>query len=294
MVPHLGFILTFSGSVLAYVGARLVNSDNLRLEGWRKYQAILGQVHADGKVTTDEAAILAKERQMLKISREDHEAIIRRTVADPAAQQRLLAMHDAPIDIEHVLRNREFQTYKRSLVQAYSDGRVTNDESELLRTQREGLGITDADHEAMLNELIASGEIMVSGPVPSSKPVPGPAGPPIPPPVPPPSNGAPQSSPMRPPADIPGGTSLPSRPVLYAGPPPAGKPAETGPAGPVSLLSGSVGGPPPAAPTPAGGPGMPLKLVKCTKCGETIPVFSEQRPLELECSKCGFKGMLRK
>ncbi len=235
LAPHFGFMMTFTCSILAYAGARLVNSDNIRLENWRKYQSILGQVHADGKVTTDEAAILAKERQLLKISREDHESIIRRTVSDPAAQQRLLAMHDAPIDIEQVYRTREFETYKRSLVQAYSDGKLTPDESELLRTQREGLGISDADHEAMQAELIAAGAINVPGPVPSSMPVPGPVG----------------------------------------------------------LPSGAMDGTAPPAHSPSRAPGEPLKLVRCTRCGETIPVFSELRPLELECSSCGFKGTLR-
>lgn len=292
LVPQAGFIISFAGSVLAYVGARLVNSDNTRLENWRKYQAILSQVHADGKVTTDEAAILAKERQMLRLSKEDHELIIRRTVADPGMQNRLLAMHDAPIDIEQVLRAREFETYKRSLVQAHADGRVTQDESDLLRTQREGLGITDADHEAMMNELIDSGEIVVSGPAPKARDPPAPARP---------ASQAPPSGPPQPTAQA--QTPLPSKPVLYSEPSVQRAPAEPGPSAPVSLLSSTVPGQsappppppvPPPIPPPEGPSKTPLKNVKCTKCGETIPIFTEDRPLELVCPKCGFKGMLRK
>jgi DNA-directed RNA polymerase subunit RPC12/RpoP len=304
MVPHAGFILSFSGSALAYIGARLVNSDNIRLENWRKYQAILSQVHADGKVTTDEAAILAKERQLLKISQPDHEYIIRKTVADPATQQRLLAMHAAPIDVEQVLRRREFDTYKRSLVQAHADGKVTQDESDLLRTQREGLGITEADHEAMMSELIESGEIVLAGPAPranekaeggtDSAGGPSVPAPPVPPSVPPPELSAiPPPEPASNAASVPGGTSLPSRPVLYA-PPPGKPPAGDMASAPVSLLgTGLSSQPPPAPPAPAASK-EPLKLVKCTKCGETIPVFTEERPLELVCPRCGFKGMLRK
>jgi DNA-directed RNA polymerase subunit RPC12/RpoP len=283
MVPQFGFIISFAGSVLAYVGARFVNSDNIRLENWRKYQAILGQVHADGKVTTDEAAILSKERQILKISKQDHENIIRKTVADPGMQQRLLAMHDAPIDVEQVLRAREFETYKRSLVQAHADGKVTQDESDLLRTQREGLGISDADHEAMMNELISSGEIIVSGPAPKARAAP-------------PDEAAIAPSGVPPPPVL-KETPLPSRPVLYASPPPGQKPStEPGPSEPLSLLSSVMPGQPspPAIPPPEDPPKAPLKLVKCTKCGETIPIFTGDRPLELVCPKCGFKGMLRK
>ena len=43
MVPHLGFILTFSGSVLAYVGARLVNSDK-RMD-LRQLKAVIKHKH---------------------------------------------------------------------------------------------------------------------------------------------------------------------------------------------------------------------------------------------------------
>ena len=316
MVPHIGFIITFAGSVLAYAGAKLVNADNLRLANWRKYQTLLSQVHADGKVTTDEAAILARERQLLKISREEHEAIIRRTVADPGAQQRLLAMHDAPIDVENVLRTREFETYKRSLVQAHLDGKVTHDESELLRTQREGLGISEADHEAMMNELIESGRIVMSGPVSKPKtvpaqsqtvqaspasappaaspPAPGARPPPVPPPMESPSPAPRPESPS--PSAGPGETPLPPRPVLYAPPPTGQRSADPGPSGRVSLLSPGLPGqqaPPPVSP-PEGAPKEPLKRVKCTKCGETIPIFTMDRPLELVCPKCGFRGMLRK
>lgn len=73
------------------------------------------------------------------------------------------------------------------------------------------------------------------------------------------------------------------------------KPSEPGPSAPVSLFStGLPGQSPPPVPPPENAPKEPLKRVKCTKCGETIPVFTEDRPLELVCPKCGFKGMLRK
>ncbi|MBM4248817.1 MAG: hypothetical protein FJ149_05175 [Euryarchaeota archaeon] len=280
MVPHVGFVITFAGSVLAYVGARLVNLDNIRLENWRKYQSILAQVHADGKVSTDEAAILARERQLLRISKEDHAYIIKRTVADPATQQRLLAMHETPIDVEGVLRAREFDAYRRALVQAHADGQITQDESDLLRAQREGLGITDADHEAMMRELIGSGEIRLSGPAPGPRAQPEPKAPAPPAPMTRgPSAPKSQTPPLPPPIPPPEKPTAP--------PPPAG--------GPVSLLSGSHVGPsaPPGSP-PEKAAAEPLKRVKCSKCGETIPVHIIERPVELTCPKCGFKGTLWK
>jgi hypothetical protein len=320
MVPQFGFYISLAGSVLAYVLSRFIVSDTARLDNWRKYQALLAQVHADGKVTVDEENILIKERHMLRISKKDHELIIRKTIPDPALQERLLAMHDAPIDIEHVLRSREFETYKKSLIQAYADGKLTQDESDLLRTQREGLGITDADHDAMLEELVMSGAVVLSGPRPGKPGAssghpdmtqPGPKVPPLP--------GGPRPSA---PTAAPQFTPLPDRPILYSAPP-AGKGSapEPGPSGPISLLSSkpAVAPPPapPAAPVPptpcsmppdvseeSSGPPpipppeepskVPVKKVKCTRCGELIPVYTEDRPLELLCPKCGFKGTLRK
>ena len=328
MVPQAGFAISLIGAVMGYVFARFIVADAARLENFRKYQTLLTQVHSDGKVTTDEAAILARERQMLKISQAEHEFIIRHAVTDAAAQQRFLAMHNAPIDVEHVMRSREFDTYKRSLVQAYKDGRLTQDESDLLRTQREGLGITEADHDAMLEELVMSGEITISTPKNQ--------GPPIAPPVPAreggPSAQSSKSAPPPPPKTPavaamptsempqlpPPATPLPSKPTLYASPSPAARP-EPGPKAPVSLLSAAPGpappppppvpvqpapapepsGPgsaalPPSIPPPEGPPKEPVKRVKCTKCGETIPIYTEDRPLELVCPKCGFRGMLRR
>ncbi|MGQ9583511.1 MAG: hypothetical protein ACUVV6_08390, partial [Thermoplasmatota archaeon] len=170
MVPQLGLYLTLAGSVLTYVFARLIVSDSAKLANYKRYAALLSQVHADRKVTKDEAELLARERQLLNISQEEHEHIIRGTVEDPATQQRLLEMHAHPIDVERVLRDREFDAYRRALVQAHMDGKVTEDEAELLRVQREALGITDADHEAILRELVESGEVSPGGSRPARTP----------------------------------------------------------------------------------------------------------------------------
>ncbi len=292
MVPQFGFYMSLAGSVIAYVLSRLIVADSARLDNWRKYQVLLAQVHADGKVTVDEENILIKERQMLGISKPEHELIIRKTVPDPALQQKLMAMHDAPIDIEHVLRTREFDTYKKSLVQAYADGKLTQDEADLLRTQREGLGITEADHEAMLEELVMSGAVVLSGPRPSKPGAPpertdisqpGSSVPPLPGgPCPPVPTAGPQLTP------------LPSRPILYSAPPTGkGSVPEPGPAGLVSLLTSAPAAAPPPIPPPEPQSSQPVKKVKCTRCGETMPISTEDRPLELVCPKCGFKGTLR-
>jgi DNA-directed RNA polymerase subunit RPC12/RpoP len=58
-------------------------------------------------------------------------------------------------------------------------------------------------------------------------------------------------------------------------------------------VSEESSGPPPIPP-PEEPSKVPVKKVKCTRCGELIPVYTEDRPLELLCPKCGFKGTLRK
>ena len=77
-----------------------------------------------------------------------------------------------------------------------------------------------------------------------------------------------------------------------APPPPPPVPVQPAPA-PEPSGPGSAALPP-SIPPPEGPPKEPVKRVKCTKCGETIPIYTEDRPLELVCPKCGFRGMLRR
>jgi len=331
MNPLGGFYLSFAGAILAYVGSRLIVSDTARIINYRKYSALLAQAHADGKVTTDEEAILAKEREILKISREEQIYLIRKTVADPAMQERLIQMHDTPVDIEKILRTREFDTYKRSLIRAWSPGKLSQDASDILMIQREGLSISEKDHDAILNELIESGQIVMVGPMtgitggafPTSPMKEPDAGPLIPPPLPeeaPSATARPSLAPIGP---------LPV-PKLYSPPQPTqpDRPA-SGPSASllspperssdqmpvsqkVSLLSGvdpsasAWDRPPPSSAPPAAPMTLPpvpapektspepMKRVKCSKCGELIPINTDERPLQLVCPKCGFSGMLKK
>ncbi|MEM4729366.1 MAG: hypothetical protein QXH42_06375 [Thermoplasmata archaeon] len=317
MVPQYGLILSLAGSVLAYVFARLVVSDNAKLENYKRYAALLAQVHADGKVTKDEAELLARERQLLKLSWEEHELILRQTVREPASQQRLLEMHRRPVDVERILRDREFDSYRRALVQAYKDGKLTEDEAALLRVQRESLGITDADHDAILAELVASGEVTMKGPTATEKlaradtmatPPATPAAPPLrpaPSPSPPPPHSArepapvpPQPQPPPPAMKPPPALEQPSVPPPYQPAPPIQTP-EAPPQPPVP--SSSTPAPAPssrssAAPAPEASPesGATMKRVRCTKCRTQIPVSSPERPLRIKCPGCGFEGTLRK
>jgi len=277
MAPLGGFYLSFAGAILAYVGSRLIVNDSARLVNYRKYAALLAQAHADGKVTTDEEGLLAKERELLKISRDEQVYLIRKTVPDPGLQERLIAMHDKPLDIEKILRAREFETYRRSLARAHSAGMPGQEVSDLLSIEREGLGISEADHDAIMKELTASGELMVPetksdgpGPLLSMTPLPDRA-PATPPPsvkvfsMPePPSSERPSPGPPEPPV-----------------PPPA-KPQEQLPSPPqkVSLLSGP-------------GPLEPPKRVRCNKCGEMLPINTDERPLQLVCPGCGAAGTLK-
>jgi len=335
--PLGGFYLSFAGAIMAYVGSRMIVSDTARIGNYRKFAAMLAQAHADGKVTTDEEALLAKEREILKISREEQIYIIRKTVPDPAMQERLIQMHDKPVDVEKILRTREFETYKKSLVRAYGPGTPSQEAQDMLKIQREGLSISEKDHDAMLDELIQSGQVVIAGSLsrartdgaaspdgelfpqspyltPPTPPVSS-MGPPLPPqttassartspPAPPATSStarsasfpapAPASTPPQSPSATPAThSSSPSPAVPAAGP-------DSSPQIPVPMLYTPPEGsarqsPPPSQPQSLlSGPVEPKKMVKCTRCGELIPITTDERPIQLICPKCGFSGMLRK
>ena len=315
--PLGGFYLSFAGSILAYVGSRMIVSDTARIANYRKLSAMLAQSHADGKVTVDEEALLAKERELLKISREEQIYIIRKTVPDPALQERLIKMHDKPVDVEKILRTREFDTYKRALVHAYGQGKLDQGASDMLEIMREGLSISDKDHDAMLNELVQGGQVAIVGSMARAAPDEAPstavssfgAGQYFPPPIPgaePSEDGmgpipqpAPSPHPARVAAPAPSSTSAgtvmsPIPPASSsAGPVPS-------PSIPVPKLYSPPEGPAGQAPQPSqkqsllSGPVEPLKRVKCTRCGELIPITTDERPIQLICPRCGFSGLLRK
>jgi hypothetical protein len=314
--PLGGFYLSLAGSILAYVGSRMIVADTARIANYRKLAALLAQAHADGKVTTDEEALLAKERELLKISREEQIYIIRKTVPDPALQERLIRMHDKPVDVEKILRTREFDTYKRSLVRAYGPGKLGQEASDMLVIMREGLSISDTDHEAMLDELIQSGQVVVVGSIGRAKTDEAPAtadgspgaGQYSPPPI---LGAEPSDGGLFPPAPVsphPAAApspqaSLPPSPGSLSSPPssssPSASPVPTPPI-PVPKLYTPPQGPMEQAPPPPqkqsllSGPVDPLKRVKCTRCGELIPINTEERPIQLICPKCGFSGTLKK
>jgi len=314
--PLGGFYLSLAGSILAYVGSRMIVSDTARTVNYRKLAAMLAQSHADGKVTVDEEALLAKERELLKISREEQIYIIRKTVPDQALQERLIQMHDKPVDVEKILRTREFDTYKKAVVHAYGQGKLDSEASDMLTILREGLSISDKDHDAMLDELIQSGLVVIAGSMSRAKPDDSPAiadnsfsaGAYSPPPVPgaEPSGGwtgqIPQAA-SSPPAPFPSpASSSPSTsPVQspYSPSSPSAGPASSPPI-PVPKLytppqgQGGQAPPPPQKQSLLSGPVEPLKRVKCTRCGELIPITTDERPIQLICPKCGFSGMLKK
>jgi DNA-directed RNA polymerase subunit RPC12/RpoP len=310
--PLGGFYLSFAGSIVAYVASRMIVADTSRITNYRKFSAMLAQAHKDGKVTTDEEALLAKEREILKISRDEQIYIIRQTVPDPALQERLIQMHDKPVDIEQILRTREFDTYKKGLVHAYGSGTIGPEASEMLALMREGLSISDRDHDAMLNELVHGGQVVIAGSMGKARleDVPPAAAPPsaaVPPPVPLPYEPSPPPAPAASkPAPVPSALSS-------TWPAPSQSPAQ-----PVPPASTSI--PPPEEPSPPmpipalynppqqqtqppqqpqtqsllSGPVEPARKVKCTRCGELIPITTDERPIQLICPRCGFSGMLRK
>lgn len=202
----------------------------------------------------------------------------------------------------------------------------------MLGIMREGLSISDTDHDAMLDELIQNGQVVIAGsmgrarsdeapaaadgslgagqypppPILGAEPSYGGGFPPAPVSPPPAAALSPQASPSASPVPTP---PIPA-PKLYT--PPQG-PAEQAPppSQKQSLLSGPVEPlkrviPPPAEaggvsrisphpiPPRADALNAPAKFVKCTRCGELIPISTEERPIQLICPKCGFSGTLKK
>lgn len=301
MAPLGGFYLSFGGAILAYVGSRLIVADSARIVSYRKYAALLSQAHADGRVTTDEEALLAKERELSRISKEEHIYIIRQTVPDRGLQDRLIEMHDKPLDIEKILRSREFDTYKRSLVRAYGSGKLGQEASDMLAIQREGLSISDADHDAMMGELVENGAIVI--PEPRVTTAASPPGYPgislLPEPTVPFPEPALASSPLIAPAPSPRAKTDQNHPETMTQAsipqpvPPSGSSQPTAPPGSPGPVTGPPMPPAPPAIPPTERTGAPSKNVKCGHCGALIPLYTNDRPLPIKCQKCGAAGTLK-
>jgi len=97
------------------------------------YFIALQQVWEDGIVTEDEKRMLEGLQNSLGITQDEHKFFESRLVQDES-------MH-------------HFNTYRKVLEQAWSDGILTTDEQELITKLREKLNISEEDHTALENEI---------------------------------------------------------------------------------------------------------------------------------------------
>lgn len=157
--PQYGLFLLVAMGAATFIIARLLEMDAKKVKEMERYKVLLVQSHRDGKITKDEAELLSKEREVLKISKYEHESMIREIFKEEAWQEAAIAQHERPVDVEAEHRGKVRESYRRALVQAHGDGKITSDERELLKVQRDSLGISEEEHRQILGELTADGKI---------------------------------------------------------------------------------------------------------------------------------------
>ncbi len=309
LAPAAGLFIVLAGAVAAYVGARLVAGDESKRQKMDIYVVFLKEAHKDGKISREEEELLALERRLHGITREDHELSLRHLFPDPQQFEYAVYQHQNPIDIDRMILEKHLQNYETFLAQAYRKGDPTDEEMEMLAVIRRQVSISPADHDMILTYLIQEGRIpmpkrygpgwgtggrsMPAPPAEEKKPAERPRSahvpPPAPPPVtptetrparaerrsPPPTESAPEPppSPKAAPAEVP----RPARPKPAPTPEPA--PAKAPPAEEKT--------------TTAAAAAAPARRVRCPKCRYSIEVASEKRPMKLECPGCHYTGTLK-
>jgi hypothetical protein len=146
----LGLMLTIAGGIITYIGARLSASDAERVADLYKYFILLKEAHKDDKITKEAEDLLAMERRIYKITREEHEMILAKLFPDEREFRKALDMHDNPIDLDAKILGRAKSDYELLLREAHKDGRITKEEADLLKMQRKIYGISQREHEELL------------------------------------------------------------------------------------------------------------------------------------------------
>lgn len=311
MGPAMGIMLTVVGGIVTYIGSRLVARDGERVHNIYAYYILLKEAHKGGRITKEEEDLLTAQRRMHKISREEHESLLKKMFPEERQFQQAVYMHDHPIDMDRMIIEKHLQDYEVFLTQAYSHGKPTDEELQMLEIIRRTIDISMEDHYMILDYLKAEGRIKKrrSRPkkmgtrlaeVPDEVKVP-------------PQEEGPRYvhsweykstitretplDPGSPAQGQPPGERPPRDP--RKGVPPKPGPAPEGP----PKLGEPKGAPPPpkkepsskAKPRPEKAPKKRPKRpsrVKCTKCGTKIPVPPGDGPVTIKCPKCGISGKI--
>ena len=99
------------------------------------YRDMLRQALVDGEIIEDEIALLTTMRKAFDIELETHHLLLNEAREDPVLDEVTM-------------------TYRATLLTALADGMITSDESAMLSTLRDNLGISDSRHATLLAELL--------------------------------------------------------------------------------------------------------------------------------------------
>jgi hypothetical protein len=165
-VPALGVILTIAGSFVTYVGARLVTRDSERLNDLYNYHILLVEAHKGQRITKEEEELLAAQRKLYKVTRSEHEMLLRRIYPNEQDFQNAVYQHDHPVDMDRMIIEKNLQDYEVFVAQAMGHGEPTKEELQMLEVIRRTLNISMDDHYMVLEYLKAEGRIKEAPPGP--------------------------------------------------------------------------------------------------------------------------------
>jgi hypothetical protein len=158
-VPAIGVILAVAGAVVTYVGARLVMKDTERLADMYNYYVLLVEAHKGGRITKEEEDLLAAQRKLYKVTRQEHEMLLHRMYPQQQDFDNAVYMHDHPVDMDRMIIEKSLQDYEVFVAQAMGHGEPTKEELQMLEVIRRTLNISMDDHYMVVEYLKADGRI---------------------------------------------------------------------------------------------------------------------------------------
>jgi hypothetical protein len=148
------------------VGARLVTRDSERLNDLYNYYILLVEAHKGQRITKEEEELLAAQRKLYKVTRSEHEMLLRRMYPNEQDFQKAVYQHDHPVDMDRMIIEKNLQDYEVFVAQAMGHGEPTKEELQMLEVIRRTLNISMDDHYMVLEYLKAEGKIREAPPAP--------------------------------------------------------------------------------------------------------------------------------